>query len=210
MASDAESMRLAKADRIAYAGDPTFIADPTAKLLDETYLKQRAALIPSRGINQDVSAGSIYETAPAVDESFESQDTGHISIVDSEGNAIAMTSTVGTGMGSGVMVDGLLLNAQMANFSYTPIRNGKKVPNAIEAGKRPRSAITPTMLMGPEGELKLVLGSPGSSQIPGYVLKTIVGVVDWNLSAQQAIDLPNIQYGIKIDRTKSKNPKGFW
>ncbi|GAM59634.1 gamma-glutamyltranspeptidase [Vibrio ishigakensis] len=92
-----ESMRLAKADRIAYAGDPSFISDPTAKLLDETYLKQRAALIPARGINQDVSSGSIYETAPAIDESFESQDTGHISIVDGKGNAIAMTSTVGTG-----------------------------------------------------------------------------------------------------------------
>lgn len=204
-----EAMRLAKEDRIAYAGDPSFIADPTLQLLDDSYVKARAELIPEQGINQELSPGAISEQQPSVDESFESQDTGHISIVDGDGNAISMTSTVGTGMGSGVMVDGLLLNAQMANFSYTPIRDGKSVSNAIDAGKRPRSAITPTMVMDPDGKLRLVVGSPGSAQIPGYVLKTIVGVVDWELSAQDAIDLPNIQYGVKIDRTKPYNPKGL-
>ncbi|MFA0698346.1 gamma-glutamyltransferase, partial [Vibrio sp. 10N.222.49.C9] len=86
---------------------------------------------------------------------------------------------------------------------------GKAVQNSIMAGKRPRSAITPLMVMEPSGSLKLVVGSPGSSQIPGYVLKTVVGVIDWDLSAQAAIDLPNIQYGTKIDRTKSYNPTGL-
>ncbi|MDF5399285.1 gamma-glutamyltransferase, partial [Vibrio parahaemolyticus] len=140
---------------------------------------------------------------------FESKDTGHISIVDRDGNAIAMTSTVGTGMGSGVMVDGVILNAQMANFSPQPTVNGKPTQNSIEAGKRPRSAITPLMVMDSDDNLRLVVGSPGSSQIPGYVLKTVVGVLDWNLSAQEAIDLPNIQYGTKIDRTKSYDPTGL-
>ncbi|NMU24027.1 gamma-glutamyltransferase, partial [Vibrio parahaemolyticus] len=91
----------------------------------------------------------------------------------------------GTGMGSGVMVDGVILNAQMANFSPLPTVNGKPTQNSIEAGKRPRSAITPLMVMDSDDNLRLVVGSPGSSQSPGYVLKTVVGVLDWNLSAQE-------------------------
>ncbi|MCV5900124.1 gamma-glutamyltransferase, partial [Escherichia coli] len=97
----------------------------------------------------------------------------------------------------------------MANFSPQPTVNGKPTQNSIEAGKRPRSAITPLMVMDSDDNLRLVVGSPGSSQIPGYVLKTVVGVLDWNLSAQEAIDLPNIQYGTKIDRTKSYDPTGL-
>ncbi|MGF1750087.1 gamma-glutamyltransferase [Vibrio cionasavignyae] len=207
-----EAMRLAKEDRIAYAGDPSYVDTPVKELLAEDYIDDRYELIPEQGNAgnaKSIKPGLDEATTPASHEGFESQDTGHISIVDNEGNAIAMTSTVGTGMGSGVMVDGVLLNAQMANFSSIPTLNGKPVQNAIEAGKRPRSAITPLMVMDPEGQLRLVVGSPGSSQIPGYVLKTIVGVVDWGLSAQAAIDLPNIQYGTKIDRTKPYNPTGL-
>ena len=206
-----EAMRLAKEDRIAYAGDPSYVDTPVKELLAEDYIDDRYEMIPEEGAgkSKDITPGKVSDTVPANHEGFESQDTGHISIVDSEGNAIAMTSTVGTGMGSGVMVDGVLLNAQMANFSSIPTLNGKPVQNAIEAGKRPRSAITPLMVMDPDGKLRLVVGSPGSSQIPGYVLKTIVGVLDWDLSAQAAIDLPNIQYGTKIDRTKPYNPTGL-
>ena len=145
---------------------------------------------------------------PAEYQGYDSQDTGHISIVDSYGNAIAMTSTIGSGMGAGIMVDGVILNAQMANFSSAPYIKGKPTQNSIEAGKRPRSAITPTMVTDKNGKLRLVLGSPSSAQIPGYVLKTIVGVLDWELPIQQAIDLPNIQYGTKIDRTRPY-PKGL-
>ncbi|MEZ9889024.1 gamma-glutamyltransferase [Vibrio breoganii] len=206
-----EAMRLAKEDRIAYAGDPSYVDAPVEKLLDQNYLTQRGKLIPKQGSmrQSDVKPGDISQKNLANVDGFEGQDTGHISIVDAEGNAIAMTSTVGTGMGSGVMVDGVLLNAQMASFSPEPEIDGKAVQNSIMAGKRPRSAITPLMVMEPSGSLKLVVGSPGSSQIPGYVLKTVVGVIDWDLSAQAAIDLPNIQYGTKIDRTRSYNPTGL-
>ncbi|OED96934.1 gamma-glutamyltransferase [Vibrio breoganii] len=206
-----EAMRLAKADRIAYAGDPSYVDAPVEKLLDQNYLMQRGKLIPKQGSmrQSEVKPGDISQKNLANVDGFEGQDTGHISIIDAEGNAIAMTSTVGTGMGSGVMVDGVLINAQMANFSPQPEIDGKAVQNSIMAGKRPRSAITPLMVMEPGGSLKLVVGSPGSSQIPGYVLKTIVGVIDWDLSAQSAIDLPNIQYGTKIDRTKPYNPTGL-
>lgn len=205
-----EAMRIAKADRIAYAGDPDFVEAPTAELLSREYLDERRGLIPSEGVaKENPKAGQVTATQYAQYQGFESKDTGHISIVDKEGNAIAMTSTVGTGMGSGVMVDGVILNAQMANFSPQPTVNGKPTQNSIEAGKRPRSAITPLMVMDSDDNLRLVVGSPGSSQIPGYVLKTVVGVLDWNLSAQEAIDLPNIQYGTKIDRTKPYDPTGL-
>ncbi|GEA51397.1 gamma-glutamyltranspeptidase [Vibrio inusitatus NBRC 102082] len=206
-----EAMRLAKEDRITYAGDPSYVDAPVEKLLDKNYLAERGKLLPKQGsMNQnELKPGTISQKNLANIDGFESQDTGHISIVDAEGNAIAMTSTVGTGMGSGVMVDGVLLNAQMANFSSVPEIEGKAVQNSIMAGKRPRSAITPLMVMEPSGGLKLVVGSPGSSQIPGYVLKTVVGMIDWDLSAQSAIDLPNIQYGTKIDRTKPYNPTGL-
>lgn len=205
-----EAMRLAKADRIAYAGDPDYVEAPVEQLLSKTYLDQRRDLIPDNGTSKEnPKAGQITQTQYAQYQGFESKDTGHISIVDREGNAIAMTSTVGTGMGAGVMVDGVILNAQMANFSPQPTLNGKPTQNSIEAGKRPRSAITPLMVMDGDGNLRLVVGSPGSSQIPGYVLKTVVGVLDWKLSAQDAIDLPNIQYGTKIDRTKPYDPTGL-
>ncbi|MFA0389430.1 gamma-glutamyltransferase [Vibrio splendidus] len=205
-----EAMRIAKADRIAYAGDPDYIEAPVAALLDKAYIDERRKLIPETGIAKTKpKAGKLTDTDYAQYQGFESQDTGHISIIDKDGNAIAMTSTVGTGMGSGVMVDGVILNAQMANFSTKPTINGKPTQNSIEAGKRPRSAITPLMVMDKKDDLRLVVGSPGSSQIPGYVLKTVVGVLDWDLSAQEAIDLPNIQYGTKIDRTKPYDPTGL-
>ncbi|KAA8679730.1 gamma-glutamyltransferase [Vibrio gigantis] len=205
-----EAMRIAKADRITYAGDPDYVETPISALLDKSYIDKRRQLIPENGIAQsNPKAGKISDTDYAQHQGFESKDTGHISIIDKEGNAIAMTSTVGTGMGSGVMVDGVILNAQMANFSTKPTIKGKPSQNAIEAGKRPRSAITPLMVMDKQDDLRLVVGSPGSSQIPGYVLKTVVGVLDWDLSAQEAIDLPNIQYGTKIDRTKPYDPTGL-
>ncbi|WP_372385128.1 gamma-glutamyltransferase [Vibrio sp. BS-M-Sm-2] len=205
-----EAMRIAKADRIAYAGDPDYIEVPVAALLDKAYIDGRRKLIPETGIAKTKpKAGKLTDTDYAQYQGFESQDTGHISIIDKDGNAIAMTSTVGTGMGSGLMVDGVILNAQMANFSTKPTINGKPTQNSIEAGKRPRSAITPLMVMDKKDDLRLVVGSPGSSQIPGYVLKTVVGILDWDLSAQEAIDLPNIQYGTKIDRTKPYDPTGL-
>lgn len=156
-----EAMRLAKADRIAYAGDPSYVETPVEALLDEDYLDDRIDMIPEQGAgdSKTIKPGLPEIKTPAQHEGFESQDTGHISIVDSEGNAIAMTSTVGTGMGSGVMVDGVLLNAQMANFSSIPTLKGKPVQNAIEAGKRPRSAITPLMMFDEDGKLRLVVGS---------------------------------------------------
>lgn len=190
----------------------TLKLQPNSCLTNDDYIATRRSLVPKDGaIKGKPAAGNVTLNGrvPAEYQGYESQDTGHISIVDSEGNAIAMTSTIGSGMGAGIMVDGVILNAQMANFSTVPYIKGKPSQNSIEAGKRPRSAITPTIVTDKNGKLRLVLGSPGSAQIPGYVLKTIVGVLDWELPIQQAINLPNIQYGTKIDRTKPYNPKGL-
>ncbi|MCL1141990.1 gamma-glutamyltransferase [Shewanella gaetbuli] len=205
-----EAMRITQADRVAYAGDPDYVAAPMKALLNKDYIDARRKLIPQSGVqNKQPQAGELSTFSPVLDNTPEGQDTGHISIVDKQGNAIAMTSTVGTGMGSGVMVDGLIMNAQMGNFTHTPLVEGKPAQNAIAPGKRPRSAMTPLMVLDKHNQLRLVVGSPGSAQIPGYVLKTLVGVLDWNLSAQEAIDLPNIQYGTKIDRTKAENITGL-
>ncbi|WP_153913831.1 gamma-glutamyltransferase [Shewanella sp. TC10] len=205
-----EAMRITQADRVAYAGDPDFVDVPSKSLLDKAYLDSRRKLIAKTGVMvEQPAAGKLMNQVPANDKSLEGRDTGHISIVDSQGNAIAMTSTVGTGMGSGVMVDGMILNAQMDNFTHNPMLDGKPAQNAIAPGKRPRSATTPLMVLDNQQQLRLVIGSPGSGQIPGYVLKTLVGILDWGLSAQEAIDLPNIQYGTKIDRTQSQNLSGL-
>ncbi|MCL1068488.1 gamma-glutamyltransferase [Shewanella olleyana] len=205
-----EAMRITQADRVAYAGDPDYVDVPSQQLLNKSYIDKRRKLIPETGVMvEQPSAGKLMAHVPPSDSSLEGRDTGHISIVDSQGNAIAMTSTVGTGMGSGVMVDGLILNAQMDNFTHTPMVDGKSAQNAIAPGKRPRSATTPLMVLDSQAQLRLVIGSPGSGQIPGYVLKTLVGILDWDLPAQDAIDLPNIQYGTKIDRTKSQNSTGL-
>ena len=119
-----EAMRIAKADRIAYAGDPDYVETPVSALLDKSYIDKRRQLIPEDGIAQsNPKAGKVSDTDYAQHQGFESKDTGHISIIDKEGNAIAMTSTVGTGMGSGVMVNGVILNAQMANFSTKPTQH---------------------------------------------------------------------------------------
>ncbi|WP_028772294.1 gamma-glutamyltransferase [Shewanella waksmanii] len=205
-----EAMRITQADRIAYAGDPDYVEVPSQALLDKAYLAQRRTLLPKNGVMpQPPAAGALLAQMPGSDSKLEGRDTGHISIVDAQGNAIAMTSTVGTGMGSGVMVDGLILNAQMDNFTHNPVVDGKPAQNAIAPGKRPRSATTPLMVLDNQNRLRLVIGSPGSGQIPGYVLKTLVGVIDWQLTAQEAIDLPNIQYGTKVDRTKSQYTTGL-
>ncbi|WP_220755043.1 gamma-glutamyltransferase [Shewanella sp. KT0246] len=205
-----EAMRITQADRIAYSGDPDYVDIPSQELLDKTYLDNRRKLMPKMGVMvEQPSAGKLTAVTPPNDNSLEGQDTGHISIVDSQGNAIAMTSTVGTGMGSGVMVDGMILNAQMDNFTHNPKVDGKSAQNAIAPGKRPRSATTPLMVLDNQEQLRVVIGSPGSGQIPGYVLKSLVGILDWNLSAQDAIDLPNIQYGTKVDRTKSQYSTGL-
>lgn len=190
----AEASRLAFADRGLYMADSDFVAMPEG-LLDPAYLKSRAALINPGRAAQSVEAGTPpWQAAEArtPDNAIEFPSTSHMSIVDGDGNAVSLTTTIENGFGSRVMARGFLLNNELTDFSFTPEQDGKPVANRLEPGKRPRSSMSPTIVYGPDGKLKMVVGSPGGSRIIGYVAQTIIGVLDWNLNVQDAIALPHV------------------
>jgi gamma-glutamyltranspeptidase / glutathione hydrolase len=193
-----DAQRLAYADRDHFFGDPDAIDIPLQDLLDPAYLQHRAgqrvapAATPQHG---DPAAFFNRQAALnewAADTTEEVPGTTHLSIIDGEGNAVAMTATVEAPFGSSRLVGGFLLNNQMTDFAREVPKDGRPVANAIAPGRRPRSSMSPTMVFDAEGELRMITGSPGGNSIPAYVAKSIVGVLDWNLSAQQAVDLPNL------------------
>ncbi|MGO2129790.1 MAG: gamma-glutamyltransferase [Pseudoalteromonas prydzensis] len=186
-----QASRLAFADRNVYMGDPDFADIPTTELLDKRYVAQRAKLISER--DQKAEAGQPRPLLSyAQDDAYELPSTTHVSIVDSEGNAVSMTSSIEMAFGSTVMVNGYILNNQLTDFALSPRKNGKLLANRVEAGKRPRSSMSPVMVFNNDGSLRLVVGSPGGSRIINYVAQVVIGVLDWQLTAQQAIDLPRI------------------
>lgn len=187
-----QASRLAFADRDVYMADPDFIQVPVSALLSDGYIKSRRSMINDNDMGR-VSAGQpVVSLGWAKDDSFEMPSTSHISIVDSKGNAVSMTTSIEMAFGSTLMVNGYLLNNQLTDFALTPTKNGKPVVNRVEGKKRPRSSMSPAMVFNSDGSLRLVVGSPGGSRIINYVAHVIVGVLDWKLSAQQAIDLPRI------------------
>ena len=190
----AEVERLAYADRERYLADSDFVAVPLAGLTSPDYLAARAALVqPNRSLGRALPGSPpgppLAELAD--DASPELASTSHLSIVDAEGNAVAMTTSIEYAFGSQQMVRGFLLNNQLTDFSFVAEQQGKPVANRIEPGKRPRSAMAPTMVFDRDGALVLALGSAGGSAIINHVVKTLVAVLDWNLDLQQAIALPN-------------------
>jgi gamma-glutamyltranspeptidase/glutathione hydrolase len=116
--------------------------------------------------------------------------TSHFVVVDRSGQTVTETSTIESSFGSGLMVNGYYLNNQLTDFSLVPEGDGKPVANRVEAGKRPRSAMSPTLVYGPDGKLRLAVGAAGGATIPAQVLRVIIGVVDWNLSVPDALALP--------------------
>ena len=188
----AEAGRLAFADRARYVADDRFVAVPVAALLDRTYLQRRAALIDPDKDMGTAEPGELPAAAAALPApQLEPPGTSHMSIVDGQGNAVSFTTTIEDGFGARLMVDGFLLNNQLTDFAFTPERDGLPVANRVEPGKRPRSSMSPTLVFDRDGALVAVAGSPGGSQIIGYVAKTVVGMLDWQLDPQTAIDLPN-------------------
>mgnify|MGYP000276408623 FL=1 len=188
-----QASRLAYADRDLYIADSDFLKVPISGLLNPDYLKRRSLLIKSNTDMGKAKAGSIPPAVSFSEGNTLSQpSTSHISIVDSEGNAISMTSSIEMAFGSTLMVRGFLLNNQLTDFSFSKEINGKPVANRVEANKRPRSSMAPTMVFNENHRLMMVIGSPGGSRIINYVAKTVIGVLDWGLNIQQAIDLPNI------------------
>ena len=189
----AQASRLAYADRDRYVGDDDFVAVPAAGLLDPAYVKSRAALIGTTA--GPAPAFGLPPGAPEVgpDRTREPGGTSHFVVVDGQGNVLSMTTTVESIFGDGRMVDGMVLNNQLTDFSFSPTdRDGTPAANAVAPGKRPRSTMSPTIVLTRDGRFYAAIGSPGGNSIFPYVFKTLVGVLDWHLSMQDAIALPNL------------------
>jgi len=189
----AQSSRLAFADRNKYLADTDFVNVPVEGLLNRDYLASRAKLINTNSDMGRATAGMpIGAEIQANDNAIERPSTSHLVVIDAEGNAISMTSSIENGFGSALMVEGIILNNQLTDFSSSPKRNGYWVANRVEPGKRPRSSMAPMMVFNKDNSLKLVIGSPGGSRIINYVAQTLIGVLDWKLNVQEAINLPKM------------------
>lgn len=190
-----EATKLAYADRDLYVADSDFILVPIKGMLAPAYLKERSALIDPKKTVGTATAGDpwpLNAETRAADVSPEQPGTSHFSVVDAQGNVVAVTTTIEFLFGSHLMANGFLLNNQLTDFSYEPIRDGRVVANSVQPGKRPRSSMAPTIVFDKAGDPLFAIGSPGGTRIPGYVLLTLVGVLDWNMSVQDAIALPRI------------------
>lgn len=194
-----DASRLAFADRGRYMADSDYVPMPTEGLIDSAYLEERAGLIEGDrtdgfGALESVSPGNpTWDHAQlwGDDVSIEFPSTSHISIVDSYGNALSMTTTIENGFGSRLFVRGFLLNNELTDFSFATHNDGFPIANRIEPGKRPRSSMSPTIVMQ-DGAPALVIGSPGGSRIIGYVAKTIIAYVDWGMDIQQAVSMAHL------------------
>lgn len=179
----AETSRLVFADRARYVDDPAFTPVPVARLLSPAYLDERRKLI-----SLDHSMGRQGPVAPGYVE----HGTSHMTIVDRRGNAVSFTTTIEAPFGSLMMVGGFILNNELTDFSAVPERVGRPVANRVEPGKRPRSSMSPTLVLNGKGDLVLAVGSAGGARIIGDTLQALIGMLDWNLSAQAALDLPRV------------------
>lgn len=191
----AQAGRLTFADRNLYLADPDFVSVPVDGLLDTDYLAERSGLID---LDQDMGTaeagtplqqhGWLYEAG----ESLELPSTSHLVVIDADGNAVSMTTSIESGFGSRLMVHGILLNNQLTDFSFNPENESGPVANSVEPGKRPRSSMAPMMVFDADGKLILAIGSPGGSRIIGYVAQAIIAVLDWGLDPQAAVALPHM------------------
>jgi gamma-glutamyltranspeptidase/glutathione hydrolase len=192
----AEAGKLVTADRDRYLADGDFVLVPSSGLVDNTYLttrakamsEDRAAPVPAAPGNPPRRAGQEWSS----DTSTGPSDTSHVSIVDGDGNVVSLTTTIEGAFGSHLMVRGFLLNNELTEFSFLPFAGGRPVANRVEPGKRPRSSMAPTIVLDQQGKPVLVIGSPGGGRIIPYVAQAILGVLDWGLNMQQAIDLGHV------------------
>ncbi|MEM0984752.1 MAG: gamma-glutamyltransferase family protein [Pseudomonadota bacterium] len=193
-----DAQRLAYADRDHYLADPDFVPVPAADLLNRRYLDDRAQMVPANGATpQPGDPGAVLGRDPIIqlwgrDTTDETPGTTHLSVIDDNGNVASMTATVESPFGNSRMVDGFLLNNELTDFARDPVMNGLPVANAPAGGKRPRSSMSPTIVFDADGDVVMVTGSPGGNSIVAYVSKTLVGVLEWGLTAQEAVALPNV------------------
>ncbi|MBN8848842.1 MULTISPECIES: gamma-glutamyltransferase [unclassified Sphingomonas] len=189
----AEASRLMYADRDRYVGDPAFVRVPVKGLLDPAYVAGRAELIGERAGPPPAAGNPPGAEKAGADRTLEPTGTSHFIVGDAHGNVVSMTTTVESIFGSGRMVDGFFLNNQMTDFSFTPRdAEGRPAANAVAAGKRPRSSMTPLVLLDGDRRFAGALGSAGGNAILAYVGKAMVGAVDWGLPMQDALALPNL------------------
>jgi gamma-glutamyltranspeptidase/glutathione hydrolase len=192
----AEAGKLAYADRDRYVADADFVSVPVPGLIDDGYLTaraqaislDRAAAVPAAPGNPPWRKAQEWSS----DASTEPPDTTQVSIVDEDGSAVSLTTTIEGGFGAHLMVRGFLLNNELTDFSFVAEANGRPVANRVEPGKRPRSSMAPTIVLDRDGQPVLVIGSPGGARIIPYVAEAIIGVLDWGLDVQQAIALGHV------------------
>lgn len=191
-----DAQRLAFADRGRYLADTDYVPSPVKGLLDKDYLGKRAALLDGdKALADDAVKAGEPEWDHALlfgrDRSLELPSTSHFVIVDKDGNVVSMTTTIENGFGSRLMTNGFLLNNELTDFSFETHDNGVPVANRVEPGKRPRSSMAPTIVMK-NGKPLLAIGSPGGSQIIGYVTQALVGYVDWGMDVAQIVAMPHL------------------
>lgn len=188
-----QAQRLAYADDLAYVGDPAFVQVPVKGLLDADYLAVRAKLIGEAAGLPPEAGHPVGAPRTGPDATVEPGGTSSFTVADKWGNVVSMTTTVESVFGDGRMVDGFMLNNQLTDFSFAPTTPaGAPAANAVGPRKRPRSSMSPAIVLDHDGRFVAAVGSPGGLAIPSYVVKTLVGMFEWNLSVQDAIDLPNL------------------
>jgi len=211
----AEALRITYADNNQYIADDAFVDVPIKGLMSEAYIKDRAKLISRDHANDNITAGDpwAYQNDQASldygkDATLDTHGTTHFVIVDADGNAVSMTATVEGYFGSLRMADGMILNNQLTDFSFDYVdADGKPIANAVAPGKRPRSSMSPTIVLDENNDFLMAVGSPGGRNIISYVAKTVVGIMSWGLSPQEAIDLPNMvakTEQVRIEKNRAK------
>lgn len=187
-----EAERLAFADRQRYSADPAFVPVPLKGLLEKSYIENRQSLIGEKSMNTataGIPAG--VDTAWVDDKQMQENGTTHIVVADSRGHWLSMTSSIEDAFGSRLFVDGVFFNNQLTDFSFVPLENGKAVANRVQAGKRPRSAMSPVIVLDGKKPV-LALGSPGGSRIIGYVLRALTASIDEGLPPAEIVTQPMI------------------
>lgn len=204
----AEALRITYADNNKFIADDDFVEVPIKGLMSDAYIKDRAKLISRSGANNNIVAGNPWDYQDknagenfGKDATPDTEGTTHFVIVDAEGNVVSMTATVEGYFGSQRMAGGMILNNQLTDFSfYYEDAEGRPIANAVAPGKRPRSSMSPTIVLDENDNFLMAVGSPGGRNIISYVAKAVVGILSWGMSAQDAIDLPNMV--AKTDRIR--------
>jgi gamma-glutamyltranspeptidase/glutathione hydrolase len=211
----AQAQQLAYADRDQYVADTRQVDVPLQGLLHPDYLAQRAALISKDAAMPSIPVGDPWKynatTTTQINGTDATQDvhgTTHFVIVDAQGDVVSMTATVESIFGTTRMVGGMFLNNELTDFSFRHIDDkGLPIANAVAPNKKPRSSMSPTIVLDNDGRFLMATGSPGGNNIIAYTAKTLVGVFDWGLSPQQAVDLPNmVARGEKVRLEKDTTP----